>query len=312
MTDRADRRSRLMHDNAQFEIPQRPADGHKGTFGRVMIVGGSTGMAGSVALSGMAALRSGSGLVSLAVPMDVLPVVASFDPAYMTIGLPDDAAGQMANAALPILEAKLSQMDAAGIGPGLGLSSEVVGVVSSLYEQAAVPLVVDADALNALAQQQQLDHHAGPRILTPHPGEFARLTRTSIQENEARREEAARQFANATGVTLILKGHRTVVTNGSELFVNETGNSGMATGGSGDVLTGIVTSLLGQGMRPFAAAQLGVFIHGRAGDIAARELSERALTAGDLPAFLGLAWRSLEQPSAVDPGPERPASNPAE
>jgi NAD(P)H-hydrate epimerase len=173
----------------------------------------------------------------------------------------------------------------------LGRSQPLVEVVGQLYREVKQPMVVDADALFALARQPQLlAHPGGPRVLTPHPGEFGRLTgRESIPNNE--REMLARDFAQRTGVVLVLKGHRTVIADGEQLAINSTGNPGMATGGTGDVLTGIITALLGQGLSPYDAARLGVYVHGLAGDLAASELGEVSLIAHDLVDFLPTAWQ---------------------
>ncbi len=274
-------------------LPARKADSHKGDFGRALLVGGSQGMPGAIALAGMAAARSGAGLVKLATSIACQSVVASFEPSLMTIGLPADASGQIAGSAWALLEQAAAEATALGCGPGLGRSLELVELVGWLYQRAQQPMVVDADALNALSQQHDvLAKAGGPRVLTPHPGEFARLTGGRIPD-AGQREQAARQLAADTGTVVVLKGHHTVITDGSNVAINTTGNPGMATGGTGDVLTGIITALLCQGLAPFDAAQLGAHVHGLAGDLGAQELGEVSLIASDLVRFLPKAWQAV-------------------
>lgn len=277
------------------ELPPRPADGHKGTFGRVLIIAGGRSMAGAAALAGMSALRGGAGLVTVATPEAVAPIVAGFEPSYLTVPL-CETAGFLCLAAMSELMDRLSQSDAAAIGPGLGLSADINEVVADIYRLADIPLVVDADALNALSHRPdvlQLKSPPAPRILTPHPGEFARLSGLSMETIRADRAPVAAEFAAQHGVILVLKGQHSVITDGEQIAINPTGNSGMATGGSGDVLTGLIAALLGQRMEPFAAAQLGVYLHGLAGDLAAADLSQPGLIASDLPRYLALAWKRL-------------------
>jgi NAD(P)H-hydrate epimerase len=260
----------------------------------VLIIAGSPGMSGAAALAGLAALRGGAGLVFVATPRVLVSTVAAIEPSYLTIPLACDPQGELEPAAGDEIDAALPGKDAVGIGPGLGTSLTVQELVSNLYQSLALPLVVDADALNCLSENREiLGQHAGPRILTPHPGEFARLIGSDIKSVQSAREQTAVDFARQQGVILVLKGHQTVVTDGSQVYTNTTGNSGMATGGTGDVLTGLITSLIAQQMSPFDAAQLGVFLHGRAGDLAAAELSEPGLIASDVARFLPGAWKSL-------------------
>lgn len=276
-------------------LPARPREGHKGTFGRVLVLAGSRGMSGAACLSGTAALRGGSGLVFVAVPEGVASTVTAYEPSYLTVPLLDDENGRVDLSSLAKILKQADGMDAVAVGPGLGQSSGLRLLVSELYQTLEQPLVVDADALNLLARTSGLlGTHQGPRILTPHVGEFSRLTGHSIEMISADREHHASEFAREYNVTVVLKGPGSIVTDGRQIAVNSTGNSGMATGGSGDVLTGLIGSLLGQGMSPFAAAQLGVHLHGVTGDMAAEALGERAMIASDLLAMLPAAWRSLE------------------
>jgi len=267
------------------ELPRRCEDAHKGDFGLALIVGGSRGMTGAVALAGMAALRGGAGLVRLAVPEVCLDVVASLEPSYMTVSVPCDSAGRMAAAAAERIIELARPAGSLALGPGMGRSAELDRLVGRLYQEIAQPMVVDADALNALAGEPDiLGTGGGPRILTPHPGEFARLTGKKLDGQQ--RQSAAVELARRCGIVLVLKGHRTLITDGERRAVNTTGNPGMATGGSGDVLTGLIAALVCQGLEPFDAARLGAHLHGLAGDIAADELGQVSMIAGDLVAFL--------------------------
>lgn len=276
-------------------LPKRPANSHKGTFGTALIIGGSRGMSGAATLAGTAALRGGSGLVFVACPESVYPIVAAAEPSYLTVPLSEDSAGQLSMTALADIKQQLDRCTAAGIGPGLGESENIDQLIGSLYTETPQPLVIDADSLNALARQPDLiAQHAGPRILTPHPGEMARLAQTTTQDVQENRESLARSFAREHNCIVVLKGHSTVVTDGEQLYLNSTGNSGMATGGSGDVLTGLMTSLLAQGMPPFEAAQLSVHLHGKAGDFAAEHLGTHGLIASDLPYYLAIALKDME------------------
>ncbi len=272
------------------ELPARKTDSHKGSFGRALIIAGSRGMSGAACLSGLGALRGGAGLVFVAVPRGIVSIVAGREPSYLTIPLPEDEAGRLDASATESLRNEVTQPDVIAIGPGCGQSQAVTDIVTWLYRDIEKPLVVDADGLNALATLDALPTAAGPRILTPHPGEFARLTGTDIKTVQQAREEMAAEFAATHGCVVLLKGAGTIITDGRRIAVNSTGNSGMATGGSGDVLTGLIAALLAQGLPAFEAAQLAAHLHGLAGDLAAAELSEPGLIASDLPRYLPAAW----------------------
>ncbi|MBI2826985.1 MAG: NAD(P)H-hydrate dehydratase [Planctomycetia bacterium] len=275
-------------------LAKRPADSHKGDFGRALLIGGSRGMTGAIALAGMAALRGGAGLVRLAVPDCCLGTVASFEPSLMTAPLPCDVGGRIAAAARSILEELLAPVTAVGCGPGLSRSAELDRLVAWLYTRLPQPAVFDADALNALATQPDvLRRPGGPRVLTPHPGEFGRLSGDNELKSREALEERAASLAGECGVVIVLKGHRSLVTDGTQRSHNATGNPGMATGGTGDVLTGIVTALLCQGLAPYNAARLGAHVHGLAGDLAATELGEVSLIASDLVRFLPRAIQTV-------------------
>ena len=272
------------------KLPPRKADAHKGDFGTALIVGGSRGMSGAAALAGMAALRGGAGLVRLAVPDACLDTVATMEPSYTTVPLACDSSGKIAMAALPQIIEQAAAASVLALGPGLGRSDELNELVGRLYREIEKPMVVDADALNALSTQPEvLSKPGGPRVLTPHPGEFARLIGKKLDGE--RRQEAAVELAARCGVIVLLKGHRTLITDGKRRAINTTGNPGMATGGSGDILTGLTAALLCQHLEPFAAAQLGAHLHGLAGDLAAKEKGEVSLIARDLVEFLPAAFR---------------------
>jgi NAD(P)H-hydrate epimerase len=223
----------------------------------------------------------------------LLAIVAGANPCYLTAALPQDEQGRLAASAEAPLLALLESNDILAMGPGLGQSEAIAALVAAVLRVARRPVVLDADALNVL--QQRLDllkGHDASLILTPHPGEFARLLGCEVAKVQMNRQDLAVRFAGEHGVILVLKGHGTIVTDGRRVYVNSTGNPGMATGGTGDVLTGMITAFLGQGLEPFAAAQLGVHLHGLAGDLARDELGEVSLIASDLIDYLPQTFRS--------------------
>lgn len=286
-----------MIDVAHDPLPalrDRVTTSHKGDYGRALVVGGSLGMAGAPALAGMACLRSGAGLVSVATPRCVQTTVAGFCPAYMTQPLADDGERLVDKAGQAIAKL-LEAADAAAIGPGLGRSDAINALVGSTWT-VAKPMVIDADALNAIAAMgASRAAPAGPRVLTPHAGEFARLSGSPLSDpnSATERRDRAAELARSLGgeqTVVLLKGAHTVITDGERYAVNATGNPGMATGGTGDVLTGVVTALLAQGLGAFDAARLGAHVHGLAGDLAAAKLGLIALTATDLLDYLPEAW----------------------
>ncbi len=276
-------------------MPSRRHDAHKGNFGRVLVVGGSRGMIGAPALATNAALRGGAGLVTVAVPEIVQLTVASLCPCATSIPLKCDKKGDLAPQAVGQMLTAAEASDVLAAGPGMGVSGGADNIVRAAIGQDK-PVVLDADGLNNLAR---IDGWAGivrcPLVLTPHPGEMARLTGKSIEQVQSNREAsaiaAAQQWSGGTGVppVIVLKGAGTVVTDGLRVFINKTGNPGMATGGTGDVLTGLIAALIGQGLDLFEAACLGVHIHGLAGDLAAEKLGQTSLIASDLLDFLPVA-----------------------
>jgi ADP-dependent NAD(P)H-hydrate dehydratase len=278
------------------DIPRlspRPVDANKGSFGRALVVAGSRGMSGAAVLCGSAALRGGAGLVRVATCAGVQPLVAAGSPCYMTAPLPEDADGRLAASASAELVTLAGTSTAAAVGPGLGRSATLPDLLLAILAQTTVPLVLDADALNALdGRTADLRLHHGPVVITPHPGEFARLLGCDIPTVQADRQRLAARFASAHEAVVVLKGQGTIVTDGRRLAVNETGNPGMATGGTGDVLAGLVVALLCQGLEPFAAARMAVHLHGLAGDLARDEVGETALIATDLIDYLPHAFQA--------------------
>ncbi|NQT13813.1 MAG: NAD(P)H-hydrate dehydratase [Planctomycetes bacterium] len=272
-------------------LPDRAAESHKGDFGLALLVGGSRGMAGAVGLAGMAALRGGAGLVRLAVADVCLDTVAGFEPSYMTVPLPSDPAGRIALGARRRIAELAETATVVACGPGMGRSPGIDALVRWLYANVDKPMVVDADGLNALAAfPEAIPPPGGPRILTPHPGEFARLLGTG-PVGPRKADAAAVHLAARLGAVVVLKGHKTCVTDGQSHWINTTGNPGMATGGSGDVLTGLIAALVSQGLAPLDAARLGVFLHGLAGDLAADALGQESVIASDLVRFLPEAFK---------------------
>lgn len=265
------------------KLKPRAVDSHKGTFGKVCIVAGSLGMSGTGALAGRAALRSGSGLVRVATPKSVLPIVASIEPSYTTIPL-DDKDGHIAKKAAAQLIEAAGENDVMAFGCGIGVSPAARHVLQSLLEIEKLRLIIDADGLNNLAKIHDWPETAKAKlILTPHPGEMKRLWTGLFREDmPADRQTLATKFAARTNTTIVLKGAGTVVADNEQIYVNTTGNPGMASAGSGDVLTGVITALAGQGLSDFDAATLGVYVHGLAGDITASHLGQISMIATDI------------------------------
>ncbi len=271
-------------------MPPRPAFSHKGSYGRVLVVAGSTGMTGAAALASEAALRAGAGLVTLATPKHLNPILEGLLPEVMTLPLPETDVGSLAaSATSPILEFAEKTKSILAIGPGLSQHPETVSLVHQLIrenreQRVDLRMVIDADGLNALAQDREtLSRLNSEAVLTPHPGEMARLTNTAIPTLEADRIGTAQQFASEQGVTLVFKGAPTVTSDpNGNLWINSTGNPGMATGGMGDVLTGVIAGLMAQGIPSESAAALGVYLHGLSGDIAAERFGRHGLIASDV------------------------------
>ena len=280
-------------------VRQRARDSHKGQYGRVLIVAGSRGKTGAAYLAAMGALRSGAGLVTIATPASCVPIVAALGAEYMSLPLDEDPDGRIAAGALDAIVS--FDADVIAIGPGLGRSPALDGLLPALVARSRAPLVIDADGLNAFSDVSVLSGRAGRDVIvTPHPGEMARLTAQSIEVVQRDRLAAATTLATSRHLHVVLKGHRTIVAApDGRVAVNHTGNPGMATAGTGDVLTGAVAAWLGQLRDAYHASMLAVYLHGRAGDLAAATVGEIALVAGDVLGHLAAA--SLELMSLDSP-----------
>ena len=284
----------LTADELRAFVPSRSRDAHKGNFGHVLVIAGSRGKTGAAYLAACGALRSGAGLVTVATPQSCQPVVAALGPEYMTAGLSETAEGTVSAFALD--EVLRLPADVIAVGPGLGGGDAVAAFVAGLVERAQVPLVLDADAINAFAGDAgRLVARDGQTIVvTPHPGEIARLLGIPTADVQAHRLDTARALAGTHRLFVVLKGHRTIIaTPGGSAFINTTGNPGMATGGTGDVLTGMVAGWLAQLGDPATACSLAVHLHGAAGDLAADDEGEISMTAGDLAQRIGDAVLEL-------------------
>lgn len=269
---------RLNHELVLSLLPDRNPWGHKGNFGKLLLLCGSRGYTGAAFFAAMGALRSGAGLVFLGVPESIYGIEAVKLNEPVIFPLPD-AGGRLSADAVPEILTRLPQMDAVLVGPGLGQSEGTLAVVRAVLEKAECPVVVDADGINVLsAHRDLLRGRKLPTILTPHDGEFARLGGVIGED----RMSAAAALAEELGCVVLLKGHETCITDGTDGFLNPTGNPGMAVGGSGDVLAGVITALLGAGLLPLEAAACGAWLHGAAGDRCAAELGQYGMLPTDM------------------------------
>lgn len=278
------------------KLKAREASSHKGDYGTVLVLGGSRGMAGAIALAGAGALRSGAGRVRVACPFEVQPTVAQFEPSYMAYPLADDGTGHID---FPLCGEALDNLSGDStvlvIGPGLGRTDKTRALVKWAIHTANLPTIIDADGLNNL--ERHADYLKGlkrPVVITPHPKELSRLTGATVEAIQADREGHASKLAEQhENLVVVLKGAGTVVTDGKRLYFNKTGNPGMATGGSGDILGGVIGALIGQGLDAFEASVLGVYAHGLAGDIAKDQNGEVGMIAGDIVDSLADAFFHL-------------------
>ncbi len=269
---------RLDHETVMNTLPDRDENAHKGNFGKILLLCGSRGYTGAAYLAAMGALRSGAGLVFLGVPESIYAIEAVKMNEPVVFPLPDRD-GMLSEDAIPAILERLPKMDAVLIGCGLGQSEGTLSVVQAVLEQAECPVVVDADGINVLcAHKDILRGRRYPTILTPHEGEFLRIG-GKFGDN---RIESAMELAKDLGCIVLLKGHRTCITDGISGYLNCTGNPGMAVGGSGDLLSGIIVSLLGQGIRPLEAAACGAWLHGAAGDLCAEEIGQYGMLPTDM------------------------------
>jgi len=284
----------LTKESMRALVEPRAPDSHKGDYGRVLVVAGSRGRGGAASMVGLAALRAGAGLVTVATPASTLPVVAALAAEYMTEPLEETPEGA---AAWEGLERVLTiQADVLAVGPGLGRSASTTALVQGLVERSGIPIVLDADGLNAFAGEADrlVGRDGVDIIITPHPGEMARLTGLSIDDVQAHRLGVARDFATTHRLYVVLKGHRTVIaTPEGKTYINLTGNPGMSTAGSGDVLTGMIAGWFGQLLDAEAACQLAVYLHGLAGDLSEADEGETAMIAGDIITRIGDAVSEL-------------------
>ncbi len=269
----------LDHQQVLNILPDRKADAHKGDFGKVLLICGSVGYTGAAYLAAMGALRSGAGLVYLGVPESIYAIEASKLNEAIVIPLPDEK-GMLCRKALPKIMELLPRMDGVLIGCGLGQSQGTLEVLSAVLEYAQCPVVVDADGINLMSKHTDLLRgRKAPTVLTPHDGEFARLIGQKPSED---RTQAAMDAATELGCVMLLKGHETRVSDGTVCYRNTTGNPGMAVGGSGDLLAGIIVSLMGQGLAPITAAAAGAWLHGAAGDECAKQLGQYGMLPTDM------------------------------
>lgn len=293
----ADMKTNLLTDKlVQTFIKPRPREVFKGSFGYLLAIGGSIGMSGAIIMTAQAALKSGAGIVTAAVPESILNIVAGATPEVMTIPLPQTMAAQISTAAVPQLINYMHKATVCTIGPGMGRYPEARDIVSLILKESDLPVVIDADGLIALKDDiSMLTNRSAPVVLTPHPGEFAQLTTLTVEEVQENRIEVAREFAQKWDVILVLKGNKTIVAlPDGEVFVNLTGNPGMATAGSGDVLAGIIGGFIAQGLEAANAALVGVYIHGLTGDRAVLDQGQRGMVAGDLIKYLPGVIREFE------------------
>ena len=268
----------LNHQAVLTILPDRDPWGHKGTFGKILLLCGSRGFTGAAYLAAMGALRTGAGLTFLGVPESIYAIEAVKLNEPVVFPLPDED-GKLSEEAISEILGRVPNMDAVLLGPGLGQSEGTFEVVKAVLENAQCPVVLDADGINVISGHKDiLRGRKHPTILTPHDGEFARLGGTIGED----RMEAAKILAQELGCIVLLKGHRTCITDGEMGYRNETGNPGMAVGGSGDVLSGIIVSLLGQGIAPLEAAAVGAWLHGAAGDLCAEELGQYGMLPTDM------------------------------
>ncbi len=274
------------------KFPERRKDSHKGDYGKVFVVAGSAGLTGAAYLCCQGALRSGSGLVTNGIPEPLNKVMEVKLTEAMTLPLPSTSNKSLSLAAEGVILKFAAKCDVVALGPGLGKNEETLVLTKHLAEKIEVPLVLDADGINAIdGEVDILKNRRGRTIITPHPGEMAKLMGKTIQDVQKNRIDAAKAIAEVTGSVVVLKGHATVVADKSgATFINDTGNSGMATGGMGDILTGMIASFVGQGIDDFSSAVVAVYLHGLAGDIAADKKGPFSMIATDILEYLPEAF----------------------
>ena len=285
----------ITEDFVKGNLPKRPDNAHKGTMGTLLNISGSYSMAGACILSSMSALRSGVGLLKVALPESIYPIVSSSVYEAVFLPLEQSKNGTVSSTSLDFLLGTAKKSSAVLLGCGLKLCDETTEFVKEFVSNCLTPLLIDADGINAIALNiDVLKDSKADIVVTPHPKEMLRLTGLSVDYIQHNRVEVAEKTARKLGVTVVLKGKDTVVTDGVRTRVNKTGNSGMAKGGSGDVLSGIIASLMAQGVDSFEACCVGVYLHGLSGDLAASDLSKTATLSRDLIMYLPKAFKTVE------------------
>ena len=287
-----------MEDNipaALSPLPTRPLDAHKGRCGRILVIAGSTGMTGAGYLASTAALRSGAGVVIWAVPRSLNQIAEALTVETITLPIPETPAGAPAMEAREILVEAAREANCVVLGPGLPVAGDTGELMRLLIPEIYPPLILDGGALTAMGDDMMIIRkRQGATIVTPHPGEMGRMIKKTPSDVQQKRMEYAKKYAKYSGAIVALKGAGSIVTNGTDDYVNASGNPGMATAGSGDILGGIIAALVGQGMTPFEAAKLGVYLHGRAGDLAAAKKGQFSLISSDMLACLPDAFIEYE------------------
>lgn len=274
-------------------LPARSADSHKGSYGRVLVIGGSAGMTGAGAMASIASLRAGAGVVLWAIPRSLNAVAEAVSLEVMSLPIPDTPAGAPSMEAREILVEAARETDCVILGPGLPVAGDTGELMRLLIPEIYPPLVIDGGAFAAIATEFMIIRkRQSPTVITPHPGEMGRITGKSTAEVQEKRVEFATKYAKVSGAVVALKGHATVVANGRDVYVNESGNPGLATAGTGDVLSGVIGGLVGQGVSPFEAAKLGVYLHGLAGDLAAKKIGMHGIVASDVISLLPAAYQA--------------------
>lgn len=284
------------NSNVKTVLFNRPKDSHKGTFGHVLILAGSPGLMGAAFLSSLSALRSGCGLVTLGVPKSQLLAAEIKLTEVIKRPLPETKNKTLSLKSFSVIKKIHKNYKTAVLGPGLSRDKETSRLIRKLIAELEIPLLIDADAVNALENNISVLRKINcPLVLTPHPAEMGRLIKKTVHEVQAERENLAKTFSKEFNVTLVLKGYKSIVSSKRDFYINDTGNSGLATAGSGDVLAGMIASFMAQGIENFEAAKWGVYIHGLAGDLAAQEKGEISLIAGDIIDYLPLAFEKVRK-----------------
>lgn len=276
-------------------LPVRQPDFHKGGAGRILVIAGSAGMTGAGAMASLSCLRAGSGVVLWALPKSLNLIGEATTLEVMTLPIPETAAGAPSMDAREILVEAARESECVVLGPGLPVAGDTGELMRLLIPEIFPPLIVDGGAFSAIGTDMMiLRKRSSPTIITPHPGEMGRITGKTIPEVQAKRRDFATKYAKLSGAIVALKGHDTLVTNGTAVYTNESGNPGMSTAGAGDVLCGVIASLVGQGVAPFEAAKLGVYLHGLAGDLACAEIGMHGMIASDIINRMPAAFKAYQ------------------